>query len=216
MECVTDTCFFCNPEKNRILYETEHFYALLGLGPIVEGYILLVAKEHIRSMFDLPEDLRNSYATAKAELKQLIRQVYGPTIVTEHGRVQACFVEDEEAHDLLCYHAHQLFFPVEVDLSKLSKEGHFEKVFEGNSFFGMPPSTLQDDEEYLLFEDSTNHVFIHKVIGKCLRQYMRYLVACSLGKPEFANWQRHPQLQAIATAQKKYRYALDSLIGAAR
>src|SRR5439155_9683234 len=101
------TCFFCaRPEEDRILYESKHFYVLLGLGPIVEGYSILVAKQHIRSMFDLPDDMRSSYITEKQRLRQLIANVYGPTIVTEHGKIQACVVEDEEAHDLLCYHAH--------------------------------------------------------------------------------------------------------------
>ncbi len=198
-------CFFCDPEEGRVLYESEHFYVLLGLGPIVEGYAILVAKEHVRSMFDLPEELRNAYAAEKRRLKNLIKDVYGPSIVTEHGRVLACTVEDEEAHDLLCYHAHQLFFPVDIDLSQLSNEGPFEKMeFSGKSLFDIDLSQLQDDEEYLLFESSADQVFMHKVRGKCPRQYMRYLVARSQGQPELASWQRYPDLSRITEAKRKY------------
>jgi ATP adenylyltransferase len=198
-------CFFCDPDKDRVLYKTKHFYVLLGLGPIVEGYAILVAREHVRSMFDLPEELRDAYAAEKRRLKNLIKDVYGPSIVTEHGRVLACTVEDEEAHDLLCYHAHQLFFPVNIDLSRLSNEGPFEKIdFPGNSLFDIDSSQLQDDEEYLLFENSADQVFIHKVRGKCPRQYMRYLVARSQGQPELASWQRYPGWTQIREAKRKY------------
>ena len=203
------TCFFCTrPDKERVLYESEHFYVLLGLGPIVEGYALLVAKGHFRSMFDLPPALRESYEAEKSRLKELINSVYGPSIVTEHGRVQACVVEDEEAHDLLCYHAHQLFFPVQADLSNLSQEGPFEKVFQGHSLFAMPD--LLDEDEYLLFEDTSNQVFVHKVLGKCPRQYMRYLVARAVGRPELASWASYPDFDKIFAAKKKYERALCS------
>jgi ATP adenylyltransferase len=202
-------CFFCGPDKDRVLYTSEHFYVLLGLGPIVEGYAILVARQHVRSMFDLPEELRDAYTAEKRQLKDLIARVYGPSIVTEHGRVLACTVEDEEAHDLLCYHAHQLFFPVDIDLSQLSNEGPFERIeFLGNSLFDIDSSQLQDDEEYLLFENSADQVFVHKVRGKCPRQYMRYLVARSQGQPELASWQRYPDLSRIKEAKRKYMDAL--------
>ncbi|MDQ2905657.1 MAG: hypothetical protein M3Y81_19190 [Chloroflexota bacterium] len=205
-------CFFCDPDRDRLLYESEHFYVFLGLGPIVEGYTLLVAKQHIRSMLDMPCEMRAAYEAEKGRLKELILAAYGsPAIVTEHGRVQVWIVEDEKAHDLLCYHAHQLFFPVDVDLSRLSHEGPFEKVFEDGSLFEMPASQLQEDEEYLLFENSSGRVFVYKVARKCPRQYMRYLVARALGRPELANWQRYPEWEKIWAAREQYHQCLSSL-----
>lgn len=205
-------CFFCEQSEDRlqrVLYETEHFYVLLGLGPIVEGFALLVAKEHTRSMFDLPEDKRAAYLAEKNKLKRLIEDTYhNSVIVTEHGRVQACVVEDEEAHDKLCYHAHQLFFPIGTDLSALDREGPFTKVFEDSSLFHLPASDLQEHDEYLLFENQEGHVFVFRVNGKCPRQYMRYLVARSVGQPELASWQRFPDREKILAAKEKYLQVL--------
>jgi ATP adenylyltransferase len=197
-------CFFCDPDRSRILYESEHFYVILGLGPIVEGYVLLVAKQHVRSMFDLPGEMRQAYEIEKKRLKQVVVQAYGPTIITEHGRVQACFAEDEEAHDTLCFHAHQLFFPLVVNLSFLSQEGPFTKVFEGFSLFKVDASLLED-EEYLLFEDINGVVMVHTVKGKCPRQFMRYLVARSIGKPELRNWAMYPEWDKIVRAKARYQ-----------
>src|SRR5713226_7853740 len=192
-DCTMKICFFCNPDRDRILYESEHFYVLLGLGPIIEGYVLLVAKQHSRSMFDMPLEMRSAYIQEKRTLKLLIRDTYGPAIVTEHGRILACTAEDEDAHDRLCYHAHQLFFPIDVDLEPLSKEGPFAKVFEGSSLLDMTGSALREDEEYLLFENTDDRVVVYTVAGKCPRQYMRYLVARSIGRPELASWSRYPE-----------------------
>lgn len=197
-------CFFCDPAKDRILSISEHFYVLLGLGPIVEGYIILVAREHIRSMFDLPTEIRKAYEQEKQHLKTVINDTYGPSIITEHGRIQACTTEDEEAHDLMCYHAHQLFFPLNAELGDLSKEGPFEKIFEGSGLFAMNPPTLQDEDEYLLYENTAGHTFVYKVRGKCPRQYLRYLVARSVDHPELASWQQYPRYNIIRKARKRY------------
>ncbi|MBA2395003.1 MAG: hypothetical protein H0V70_19925 [Ktedonobacteraceae bacterium] len=197
-------CFFCDPEKDRILYTSKYFYVLLGLGPIIEGYVILVARPHIRSMFDMPAEMREAYKQEKQHLQTIINDVYGPSIVTEHGRIQACTTEDEEAHDLMCYHAHQLFFPKNIDLGDLSKEGPFEKVFEGAGLLEMHSSALQDDDEYLLYENSVGNTSVYKVRGKCPRQYLRYLVAYSIGQPELASWQKHSRYDLIKDAKKKY------------
>jgi diadenosine tetraphosphate (Ap4A) HIT family hydrolase len=198
------SCFFCNPDRDRILYESEHFYALLGLGAIVEGYTLLVSKQHIRSMFDLPDEMRNAYIEEKRHLKQLLHKIYGPAIITEHGRVQSCTIDDEEPHEHHCFHAHQHFFPVEVDLGSLSLEGPFIEMFRGDSMFDMHGSSLEDEDEYLLYENTADVVATYKVIGKCPRQYMRYLVARSVGKPELVSWRLHPEWDKIKLAKAKY------------
>jgi diadenosine tetraphosphate (Ap4A) HIT family hydrolase len=211
MERTTNNCFFCDPDRNRILYSSDHFYAILGLGPIIEGYVLLVAKQHIRSMLDLPVEMRQTYESEKNYLRRIVTQAYGPPIITEHGRIQACFAEDEEAHDNHCFHAHQLFFPITADLRALSKEGPFTKIFEGASLFDLNTSDLED-EEYLLFEDALGIVTVHTVRGKCPRQFMRYLVARSIGKPELSNWATYPGWDKITRAKSHYQnFIVDSL-----
>lgn len=54
-----ETCRFCYPpEKERILYTTENFYVMASLGPIVEGYLLIVSKNIFRLV---PIFQQNSY-----------------------------------------------------------------------------------------------------------------------------------------------------------
>ena len=42
---------------NRVLYETENFKVLPGLGHIMEGYLLIVSKDHYISVGELPGKL---------------------------------------------------------------------------------------------------------------------------------------------------------------
>jgi hypothetical protein len=159
-------------------------------------------------MFDLSDKEAAEYEIEKKKLKELMQRIYGyPVIVTEHGRVQACMIEDREGHDHLCYHAHQLFFPNprEIDLSQLEKEGPFEKVFEGSSLSKMKKMFLEEGDEYLLYEDGEDRLAVFKVRGKCPRQYMRYLVARSVGKPEWSSWAAYPFEDRIISAHKRYQ-----------
>ncbi len=205
-----EECLFCNPYQrtevasgnrilsDRVLYETEYFYVLLTLGPIVEGQVILIAKNHARSMVDLSSEEAQAYEYDKKNLKHLIQLAYNrPVVVTEHGRIQACIIEDTEAHDSLCYHAHQIFFPLPPDCTdfplafdsrKLDREGPFQRIFTGSSLAQLDKSLLADEDEYLLFEDVDGHISVCKVLGKCPRQYLRYLVARAVGKPEWASW----------------------------
>jgi hypothetical protein len=200
-----DSCFFCHPDEERILFRAKHFYAMLGLGPIVDGYCILVAKDHVRSMRDLAPSLRKSYLSSKNALRTLIEECYGPTIITEHGRIETCLIEDEEEHEHHCYHAHQLFFPVDVPLQDELSRWPFDLLYSGTNLFAAGVDGA--DHEYLMFEATDGQVYYYKVNGKCPRQFMRYLIAQHIGHPELANWKNYPGWEGV----KRARVHLSSL-----
>ncbi len=59
-------CRFCTPsEKERILYETEHFYVMVSLGPIIEGYLLIITKKHIGACLNMPKEYLEEFLDLK-------------------------------------------------------------------------------------------------------------------------------------------------------
>jgi diadenosine tetraphosphate (Ap4A) HIT family hydrolase len=196
-------CFFCSPDKGRIFHETKHFYTILGLGAFVEGYSLLVSKDHTRSIYDLPSDLREEYFHEKKYLKELIFRNYGPSVIFEHGRVRSCTLEDEETHDDFCFHAHQHFTPVSIDITNEFQDTNspFRKIHKGLSIFDIEETLLKQDMEYLFFENTSGIATVYTVEGKCPRQYLRYLVAKSIGKPHLSNWKKYPEWDKINSAK---------------
>jgi diadenosine tetraphosphate (Ap4A) HIT family hydrolase len=46
-------CFFCKPDKGRILAESELAYILKDGFPVTEGHALIIPKRHVASLFDL-------------------------------------------------------------------------------------------------------------------------------------------------------------------
>jgi ATP adenylyltransferase len=46
-------CFFCHPDKSRLLEETELAYVIKDGFPVTEKHVLVVPKRHVASFFDL-------------------------------------------------------------------------------------------------------------------------------------------------------------------
>lgn len=83
-------CIFCtlDSEKvvNTIIEETDNFYILPALGSLVDGYILIVTKEHINSMSDLGKKEITEYLELIDRYREKFYKVYGRyPIVFEHG-----------------------------------------------------------------------------------------------------------------------------------
>jgi diadenosine tetraphosphate (Ap4A) HIT family hydrolase len=49
-------CAFCHMEKSRITLQTDFAVALPDRFPVAEGHMLVVAKRHVSSLFDLSEE----------------------------------------------------------------------------------------------------------------------------------------------------------------
>ncbi len=66
-----DDCIFCKIIKKEIpayiVWEDERFLVFLDVRPIAPGHLLIIPKEHIESIFDLPKNLYEGiFNTAKA------------------------------------------------------------------------------------------------------------------------------------------------------
>src|ERR1700727_2523941 len=94
-------CFLCLPSPELLFLESENFYALAGLGPVVDGYCVIAAKSHVKSMADVPavlSDERDAFVTL---VRNKLIAMHGTCLITEHGRMTVCAAE----HDYHCFHA---------------------------------------------------------------------------------------------------------------
>jgi diadenosine tetraphosphate (Ap4A) HIT family hydrolase len=203
-----DNCFFCNPDKSRIIDWSENFFAILGLGPIVEGYTIIASKQHYRSSFDIPQTLAEEHLSFKRHIRAMLAKEYGPSIMVEHGRIKACTQLEEDPHEDHCFHAHQLVFPVDINLiASLQIHGYFPKRFNS-----VEDATTHADpkKEYLYYENSSEQVFVADAPIPCRRQFLRYIVALLLGKGELADWRNYPGADLICSAKEKLTHSLPS------
>ena len=99
------------PEWNTPLFESPNFVALPSLGALVEGWLLLVPKQHFIAMGALPESLCDEMTAMKQLLWSALQECYGTSCAFEHGpsaslRDVGCGVD----------HAHLHFVPTSFDL----------------------------------------------------------------------------------------------------
>jgi len=196
---ILEYCRFCNPqEKERILYESDNFYLMLSLGPIVEGYCLLISKEHYSCCAAISSGLIAEFKEIYLKVKSILIEEYGSCICYEHGRAGACLIPMEGNKH--CFHAHMHFVPMATDLNYLVQRDYDEVTLDSlDSFFEV--YTTNNSKPYLYVEDSNskNIYFIDTVIR---RQYLRHKAAVSIEKENLWNWIEHQGWDSINSALK--------------
>lgn len=193
-----ETCRFCYPpEKERILYSTDNFYVMVSLGPIVEGYLLIVSKQHIPACANIPEDLIDEYLNLKEKVREVLTSAYGSCIFYEHGKTGACLIGKDHRH---CFHAHLHCIPVKVSMSE-----EVSSEIEGHAFDSIKYAYdyARGCERYLYVEDSK--IIVYTPSEKLRTQYLRYKLATSLGMTERWDWVRLQNWDLIKTTVDKLK-----------
>ena len=194
-----EDCRFCiRPEPERIALRTDNFYVLLSLGPIVEGYALVVTLDHIDCCAAIPSENLEEFELLVKAVQRAQRLVYGASIGYEHGRTGGCAQDARgEPH---CHHAHFHCVPLGIDLTRVI----------GAEFSGQNLASWSQVQElyqisldpYLLFWGNDAFCYFSAPSG-VRRQYLRHLAADSVGTPELADWVAFQGREKIADAKTR-------------
>ncbi len=164
-----------------------------SLGQIVEGHLLIAPSRHFRALADLPQASLQELDILYGNLRSTLTRLYGRCVFFEHG------IRCEASGGCGIDHAHLHAVPVRADgvLEILSQR-----------FRGVPISSISNINEcipvnvsYLFFEDASSQRLVFPV-GHLPSQYMRQLIASSIGKKAW-DWRgcgREPEL--LATMQQ--------------
>ena len=180
---------------------SEQFFAMLGLGPLGEGYSLIATTTHVPSMLDLdPAEVR-ALGDFVRTVRAMLEPCFGAAAMTEHGRVAACVAQIAATYEPHCLHAHRLVFPgtERVDLHDVPAQlvvqefASFDAVYRGFS----PPA------QYLYTEAVDGSCQVAGYPGRMPRQIMRRLVAAERGELDRADWRACPGWEIVVSAQRK-------------
>ena len=197
---INDYCTFCERRENvpnQLFAESDNFFAFFTLGHMVEGYTLIVSKEHYHCMGALPQSLQAEYLEFTKYITGILEKKYGRTISYEHGRVGLCNVQPGEQ---ICYHAHTHIVPVAMDLiPDFKKDGLIPYEIEQNSSLF---KQYKNFGHYLYYRNIDKKEYIIQINQPIRRQYLRYLVAKNLGNEELAKWSEYPEYVKLNSAIK--------------
>lgn len=202
MQKSKNECFLCNPNNDLLFLKNDQFYAMLGIGAVMEGYSVLSSSNHIRSMFDLPLDQVEQFQEFRNQVRKLLSKIYGPVIITEHGRVPVSdfYKANYSTH---CYHAHQLVFPIDIDLTPDLKKSFKDKVVSYSNFIEAH-KLCSSIGEYLYYENTDGVCHVAYDV-KYKRQFFRSLVAEKIGFPDRADWRKWQGWDFINSARDKIK-----------
>lgn len=87
------------------------------------------------------------------------------------------------------------------------KEGLYPYKIQGdNTLF----SEYAKYGHYLFYENNKGEQFIIQINQPIRRQYLRYLTATLLGKPELASWSEYPEYEKLSLAVTKVNEYVES------
>lgn len=195
----TSSCFLCDPEPEYTWANSEHFRAILGIGPVGEGFSLIAAREHESSMLDLAGDQVDDLIAFTDLVRKRLDALYGSTVVAEHGRIAPCVEPGVRKHEPHCLHAHRLVFTgaSRIDLAAAAPKMELCRFAD----FETARDYYEDKGQYLYVEDEDG-VQVGRIDGPLPRQFLRAIVALEQGRPQLADWRKQPGFDQIEAAQQ--------------
>jgi hypothetical protein len=199
------SCFLCNPDPALVYMESGSGRALCGLGPLTEGYSVVATRDHIRSAADALS-LVPEFITFTESVRSQLTNMFGPTLLTEHGRLPVC-IDHGEGADTHCFHAHFLLFPAAPSIAKGTAATFFGVSDDAISLADALQLAHTYDEEYFLFSPTAEQASIMRSAPTLPRQFARVLVADAQGRPAAADWRTYPSLESASRLAARLRSA---------
>lgn len=200
-------CVFCSPDASRVIHSDGNFYIMLSLGPVVEGYSLLVSRAHFDCCANIPSSHRGEFLYLKKQVRRLLGEIYGACLFYEHGRVGTSLTIADS--NILCYHAHLHCVPTGADMqSEISScleplpLASWEQLHD----------IYMEHGEYLYLEDSGQNQYAYIVNKSIPRQFLRRVLAKLTGHLNRANWREYQGYPLVYTAKKKLEKAMSETL----
>lgn len=194
--------------KNRIIFETQNFVVLPSIGSFVEGYLLIVTKQHYTCIGGISLEMYDELKFLINTCKTLIKEIYDKnSIMFEHGSTSCC-TKVGGCVD----HAHLHIVPINEDITpEISK---FDtKLNLMNSIYDLEEYG-KNDLPYLYYQDINNHDYIvdADIIPS---QFFRQVICKKLNIIDKWDWRKMYELENLQKTifminknvfTKKYNY----------
>ena len=181
---------------NRVLYQDEHFVVVPALGQIVEGYLLIVARNHYNSIANIPEELQQSFLHLKEKVVSVLAAEYSKPVFFEHGSLSS-----HQLGGACINHAHLHAVPINIDFRDFLSETL--NVIQINSIQDL--WNLKPNFTYLFFELEKNKAFYAKSNEFIPCQYFRRIIAEYVARPNEWNWRLHIGKDKVKATIKRLR-----------
>lgn len=165
---------------------------MVSLGAIVEGYSIVVSKEHHSCCAALPAALGAEFEAAISAVAGAQLELYGSSTYYEHGRTGTCLPGGEGEHH--CFHAHLHVVPTTAEVSTELAALYGGEIYA--TWDEVRGAYVESPLPYLLSRDPGG-IRVCPDVGNVRRQLLRSLVATHAGEPHLADWEAFPRHTVI-------------------
>lgn len=187
-------CLFCDISDRRvaleghpehvILFESDNFYVKPALGHFVEGYSLVIAKDHVRTMAELNPEESNELSGVVKEIAKRLHLLYGArSCVFEHGA--AC--PGNRAGSCID-HAHMHVLPVCCDITEQLSVLPNRRISDVHNLM----EVVARSESYIYYESPAGSRTVYTCDRRVPSQFMRRLICERLSNERSWDWRVSP------------------------
>jgi len=199
-----ETCRFCNiingsiyEKENQLIVENNSFFSIASIGALVEGWVLIVPKDHLVSMKDL-YCINDFIEFTNTMLASIQSQYSGQIIAFEHGPNKCGSTTSCGTN-----HAHLHLVPYFKSLyGDMLETGLTWDACRANEV-----SSRVANNEYLFYSEITSNGkwdnpngYLH-ILKKPISQYFRRIIARQLDCNDEYDYKKYPRLEvAVKTS----------------
>lgn len=172
---------------SRVILSSDNFVVIPSLGQIVEGYLLIVTKQHLPSMGHVSLGLEGELREVIKKVFIALAEVYGNEVLFfEHGPLNACRTG---ASCINHAHLHIVPLPNARKLVQIAAKALGERLRNLDYLFEAR-RMIQNQKPYLYVGvgDGFSETSLMREATNLPSQYMRRLIAEFIGKPYMWDW----------------------------
>jgi diadenosine tetraphosphate (Ap4A) HIT family hydrolase len=201
-------CRFCTlPEPWRVIKQTKDFVVIMGLGPLTEGYVVIITRRHVSCCAAIVRENLSEFECLIRAVQDTQTRVYGASLFFEHGRSGACLPEGHGQDS--CYHAHLNIFPTSFDLKAYVAADY--SLQDLNNWQKVHDEYAVAEEPYILVQDADLISYV-ATPDKLPKRYLRTKLATMLGEPGLADWEAFPSYDLIRLGKSRIGSQLERSI----
>jgi len=168
--------FSVSEVKNEIIFESLNFIFCLDIGPIVNGYSLIISKKHIPSFAYLSIEEIHELIQLKHIIHKILTKLFGKPIFFEHGAASlyenaGCCIEHAHLHAIPTYKDLSYIFFADYDFELLKS---YEKLVDYRT------------KGYLFYENHIGTKYCYQA-SNIPSQYVRKIISLEISKRPW-NW----------------------------
>ena len=191
--------------NDRIVAESNNFFLMPMVGPLVPGYLLIVSKKHYFSFSHMNDELLNETQLIQQAIIDLFNKLYCNPVFFEHGPMS-----DVCKGGSCSVHAHLHCVAVQTDIYENLCQTDYDLI-EISSLNEIQRQAVKNSP-YLYYENQKGKKYLIEV-EEIESQYIRKQIAKQMGFMDKAEWSQNIQYEWMIDIIKQAKPYFNDLKG---